>query len=277
MKKPKPTKDQRAIQQYGRAARGHLKRPSTVKQWALYSAAGASALAAAAAASTDIVYASVIYSGVQNIGAGPVFAPNGYDGASVNIDGAGLAEFFLGAERGTFSSFSNSQTYRYNQGGAFLQPNTAIAAFPFIQSTSGGLPASLAAGAPISYSAGYFGFFGGLRYKVGPTSGSPSFVDGNFLAGQTGIAGFSFNPGDGFHYGWIRLLVGEDEIGYPNQVTAIDWAYESVAGQRILAGQTEDTPVPEPGSLALLATGAVGVAAWRRRRAEQPKPTAPAA
>ena len=51
-------------------------------------------------------------------------------------------------------------------------------------------------------------------------------------------------------------------MGSPlNGLTIIDYAYADV-GESISVGQT----VPEPGSLALLALGAAGVSAWRRKR-----------
>ena len=65
--------------------------------------------------------------------------------------------------------------------------------------------------------------------------------------------GVQFDPGDGYHYGWI----GVTRSGLDLDVSG--WAYEQTAGVPIEAGA-----VPEPGTLCLLAVGAVGL--LRRRR-----------
>jgi MYXO-CTERM domain-containing protein len=91
---------------------------------------------------------------------------------------------------------------------------------------------------------------------------------GQFLNSSVGFAGIEFNLGGVTHYGWIRLHV---DIGPGNNsvtATAIDWAYNDVAGQAIHAGEGTTSPTPEPStaSMALLAAGSAGVLAWRRRR-----------
>jgi hypothetical protein len=50
--------------------------------------------------------------------------------------------------------------------------------------------------------------------------------------------------------------------GYNEVLTG--YAYDTVAGQSILAGQTG---TPEPGTLGLLALGSQGLGFWRRRKA----------
>jgi len=65
--------------------------------------------------------------------------------------------------------------------------------------------------------------------------------------------GVQFNPGDGTHYGWI----GVERTG--QEVDAFAWGYETEVGVSIPAGA-----VPEPGSLALLAFGALAAAGRRR-------------
>ncbi len=81
--------------------------------------------------------------------------------------------------------------------------------------------------------------------------------------GQTGYLGFMFDPNStaGFDtttpidYGWLEMTV--DSV---NGGKIVAWAYED-SGASITVGA-----VPEPSSLALLAAGAVGVNALRRRR-----------
>ena len=105
----------------------------------------------------------------------------------------------------------------------------------------------------------------GSQYRSG---GVPMFY-GGFAAGPNGngavtpgtqaFAGFRFNAADGTHYGWIRLSVNSGRIDF------VSAAWESTPNTAIAAGA-----VPEPGTMALLALGAVGVvgtAIKRRRRA----------
>lgn len=75
--------------------------------------------------------------------------------------------------------------------------------------------------------------------------------------GTNAYAGFRFNAADGVHYGWVFLNVNAGIIDFTGA------AYESTAGVAITAGA-----VPEPGTMAMLALGAVGVlgAVAKRRR-----------
>ncbi len=65
-------------------------------------------------------------------------------------------------------------------------------------------------------------------------------------------------PGSSPHFGWVRLSV-DDQLG----VVLHDFAIESEPDTAIAAGAGT---IPEPGSLGLLALGAVGLAALRKRR-----------
>ena len=65
--------------------------------------------------------------------------------------------------------------------------------------------------------------------------------------------GLRFN-GPNYQYGWIGV------VRTSQQLEAFAWGYETEPGVPIAAG------APEPGSLALLAFGAAGVAGCRRRR-----------
>ena len=71
--------------------------------------------------------------------------------------------------------------------------------------------------------------------------------------------------------GWMKLKMSDTTVaGVPSSIKMISWAYNSVSGQTILAGQTSNAAVPEPGTMAmgLLASGAAGLVALRRAKAK---------
>lgn len=95
------------------------------------------------------------------------------------------------------------------------------------------------------------------------TGGAPS---GHFAPGSPGYAGLRFQSttdATQLYYGWAQFQTIQGSPGGPSG-TLIDFAYESTANTPIAAGDTG--PVPEPGSLALLAAGAAGLATYRGRR-----------
>ena len=92
--------------------------------------------------------------------------------------------------------------------------------------------------------------------------GSYQAMQGQFT-GTTAYMGVEFHDsGNNLRYAWVQVA-GGPTLGFP--ATIIDWAYED-SGAGILAG--DFTPVPEPSTLALgfLSAGALGVAAWRKRK-----------
>ena len=95
--------------------------------------------------------------------------------------------------------------------------------------------------------------------------------------GGAGTAGYWANVTDRYlglefeidgqeHYGWARLNVTNGP-GISIDTVLTGYAYNTVAGQPILAGQGS---VPEPGTLGLLALGSLGLGFWRRKRSKQP-------
>ena len=93
-------------------------------------------------------------------------------------------------------------------------------------------------------------------------------IHGSFGPGVvTGFVGFKAPNGD---LGWIQVQVSDSgSPGFPNEIAVLGWAYNNMSGGSIFAGQTSNSAVPEPSSLALglLAAGSVGLAALRSAKA----------
>lgn len=114
-------------------------------------------------------------------------------------------------------------------------------------------------------SGGHFG----LGVSAGDVIGPGGFVPPNSnLAALSGMEdvylGISVFEGDETYYGWVNFSI-PDRAGA--QFVIHGFGYNDEAGASIRAGQTTD--IPEPGTLALLAAGVMGVTAGsaRRRRA----------
>ncbi|MES2392421.1 MAG: PEP-CTERM sorting domain-containing protein [Acidobacteriota bacterium] len=93
-------------------------------------------------------------------------------------------------------------------------------------------------------------------------------------SGGSGYLGFYYTDTDGIHTGWMNVSTSASNNGSSGggnaSFTVNDYALDSMAGEGILAGQTDNSPVsvtPEPSTLSLLALGASGLAVVRRRRA----------
>jgi hypothetical protein len=243
----------------------------------MYAAATGSALAMATNAS-----AGVIYSGIQNFTVGPI--------ASVGIaritNGNSVSHFtakstFLrngtGAPLGAGFLLGVGQSccfYNGVDGFGFIQGRGGLQVLQHSFGSSGSnststafVPRSLkklGKGVNVSAATGQFQSVGELKFRSINLSGR-AFSTGSWTAGKTAFAAFRFQTTSGkTDFGWVRLLFTESNNGMPNSVTAVDWAYNS-GGLPINAG---DVATPEPGTaaLGLLAAGAAGVIALRRKR-----------
>jgi hypothetical protein len=195
----------------------------------IYAAAAGSALAMSATAD-----ANIIYSGPQNITA---------HNSHKNIQ-FGLESFSIGAN--------------FFSGGGFKFGTADVAAHVGAFISTGGTGDQLVPlpqGFKISSNAAF-----GADLILFARQGLPIVqTSGLWVAGLTAFAGFHSGP----EFGWIRLRYDDNAQGYPDTITAIDWAYNT--NGPIDAGQTA---VPEPGSLSLLllAAGATGILALRQRK-----------
>ena len=197
---------------------------------AAYAALAGVALAAPAVAKADIVY-----SGVVNV--------------SVNNDFYGVYINFVTGATGTMSVDVPGWNWNPYNGGTGLQ-------FFWNGTPNGGLSldtttyAVLPANTPITSANTYL-------------NTTATAATAAWRAGANGYLGIRFvnSATSATNFGWVHFNT-TGSTGFP--ATIVDYAYEN-SGQQILAGQ-----IPEPSTTALLgvmAAGAVGVRAWRKRKA----------
>lgn len=202
------------------------KMPAAAKHGAAYT------LAAAAAAGTADAHAAVVYSGPQNIDIAQ------FNSQNLNLDGDAYNDILLknyvflgGNYQGVYVNFFPGKVVGFFSGFGYvsaLGPGSIVDA----ATTSGG---------PFQASMAYGGNNPNAEFND---------VEGAFI-------GLAFPINATTHYGWVRVDV-DNAAGTFN---IVDWAYEDQPGVGIT------TPaVPEPGTLGLLAAGAAGLAALRRRR-----------
>jgi hypothetical protein len=106
--------------------------------------------------------------------------------------------------------------------------------------------------------------------SIGPANISPVAFQGTLASSglndefenvDNAFIGLSWPDFGPTYYGWIRVKIDRVNSTY----LVKDWAYDD-SGAAILAGNTGQGFVPEPGTLGLLAAGSAGVLAMRRRR-----------
>jgi len=109
-------------------------------------------------------------------------------------------------------------------------------------------------------------YYPGYSYSVVTGNGTT----GAWTNNSHGYLGFRFQD-SGWHYGWAEVTVSDQYFDIDS------WAFESAADVGIVTGSNvslyvappvtqSDQNVPEPGTLALLALGMAGLAAFRARK-----------
>jgi PEP-CTERM motif len=202
---------------------------SSLKRRVAYSLAAG----AAAGAATD-GKAAVVYSGLQNINVSQFSSQNLDLDLDGNID-VKLKNYVFGTVNyeGASMPFVAGKLQGFKSGSLYYV-------------------SALSAGAPIN--AGTIGptFYGSMAYGA-------ANPNAEFNTASNAYFGFGFPSGSNFFYGWVRVGINQAAGTFLIK----DWAYEKSSDVGILAGAS----TPEPGTLGMLAAGAVGVLALRRRRA----------
>jgi hypothetical protein len=236
---------------------------SNFRNWKMYAAVTGSAVAMATNASADIIYS---YSGLRDIQAGPIASatvnsahPSGTAKVIIRSHASHTPGFLIGVQQDL--GHGSLRGAAYLNGGQY---------FGFLNSSKGMLK-KLSSGYLISSGRAPFQNFYNLAASQNLRTSNHTGSLAGWAASKVGFAGFSFETTGMAQrdYGWLRLEFTVGANGAADKFQVIDWGYNNTGGS-ILAGQGAPAPVttPEPstGALALLAAGAGGVLALRRRR-----------
>lgn len=213
------------------------------RDWRTFAAATGAALAASSSASADIIHQTVNktitlgqHSGLLNqtlVNVGPLGTGTLLDGNNYNAGlrvGSNFAHYFIGQ---AIHRFGGSEVVGKPIGSGY----------------------SITAGKNFGALGAFLTFEGLINYnQFHSTAVAPS---------NSAFFGFKASNGD---LGWVRLTDTGTAGHVPTSVTLVDYAYNNVAGGSIYAGEGILTPEPGSMGLSLLALGAAGVVALRRRR-----------
>jgi hypothetical protein len=224
---------------------------ASLSRLATYGVAAASA-AASSTASADVIYFNPADVTTPNSGAARLIYFNPSTGAAVTApqtsEEASKYQFVLfGGTAGPPEALR-----------AVVRPN---AGFP----NNDGLTLRTAPYEYVARLAGGEGIgAGGLFQALSGTLADGTYGYGLWNDLGRGYFGFSFGLSGNTHFGWAQISISNDY-----RVTLMDFAYESVPGATIMAGQTVAVPEPATTSLMAFGLGAAGLAAYRARRRAQ--------
>jgi len=222
--------------------------------WPVYAAATGSALAMATGASASIITSGIV-SGIYPSGVS--VSPGGPNTQLGLIPGLSVKIHALSSAAGPVVQL---QLQASHAGPA--QENIFFSQFSDMAKNFGfesPIAPGLLPGSGVGHTENVQAFFTGNLY-------------GNFVAGRPGFVGLSFSTGHGnTDYGWIELQFDNNKSGIPYYLEALAFGIDTNPGQTpgtLLAGEIDNGFIPEPStlSLAILASGAAGVMALRRRR-----------
>lgn len=223
--------------------------------WGIYAAAAGATLAMSTNAQAVIIYTTLGQTVTQPVGA---VTSMGHSISSKN-----LPISILGKKPLESIYLRKNSSLVPGIGQARLFGDIPLATAGGLTSAGGRAAKDFVMNAAIGASQNFPG--GGGTFLEKHTSSGP--LKGAFGGQKTGFVGFEY---DGV-YGWIEVMLSDaGSPGYANEFKAIAYAYNTVAGATIDAGQGIPTSTPEPdtAALGLLAAGAAGLAVWRRRRKE---------
>jgi hypothetical protein len=228
------------------------------EKWPVYATVTGAALAMASNAS-----ASIIYSGLLDT---TVSLGSKQKSANRTTGGSVLLKSGSGAPIGSFQL-----VVAHHAGSGIRGAVIGVGGSQLNLLGSSELLARLSSGAAISGAAATGSNFFGTGFRFVDYERVFSTSRHTYGWSKTkGFGGFSFfnSVADQKDYGWIRLQYGIGKSGLINSLTAVDWAYDD-SGAAIIAGDTGLSSTPEPSTMALslLAAGAAGVGALRKRRA----------
>jgi hypothetical protein len=236
------------------------------RKLAAYLIAGGAAVAAAEEGRADI-----IYSGPQNISINQ-------SSFALDLNGDGVTDY----------TFANSQTFvtvgkppntmqQLQSASLTVTPSGSneVAADTV---TNKGVTTTTADASVLSFGTSLSGLtFSNTSPQMAAAGKGAPKQPGNWTGVTDQFLGLRFDINGQQHYGWAELSVGSAANGLP--ATLEGWAYDTTANEPIAAGQVAPVLVPEPSSLALLAAGAAGLAAYRygRRRHDADQAAVPSA
>lgn len=211
--------------------------------------AGVSAASGAALVSGTAGIPGFSFTDVNTITSGTLRPPASAGGIDWDVDGNGIADFRVENANGSTASIQPLSPFSQNANGLLVTGSSENQRLrnAFNITVGGGSGGNV------------FAAFG--LWVVGSGSGILSGFS-NQIPGQFGFKfAYGNNPGE-YRYGWASIT--PDVSLPPGQQFTISQAYYSSSPIPVGA-----VPVPEPSSMALLAIGSAGVAAWRARRKRQ--------